>query len=90
MISNARHNGMAGQTRFEVNQTLQYSCYEGYTTRGFDVAKCFLYNNTMQWFGPEIQCDRKYDVGSVWGLLSGVQGESWCSWGCKVSVGTNA
>ncbi|XP_047474209.1 protein lev-9-like [Penaeus chinensis] len=65
-IPNARHSGLTGQTRFEVNQTLKYSCYEGYTTQGFDVAKCFLYNNTMQWFGPEIKCIREWlSVGTI-------------------------
>ncbi|KAK4295418.1 hypothetical protein Pmani_032020, partial [Petrolisthes manimaculis] len=59
-IAHARHDGADGRVRYGVNETLQYSCHEGYTTRGFSVAKCFLYNNTMQWFGPEIQCEREY------------------------------
>ncbi|CAL4084147.1 unnamed protein product, partial [Meganyctiphanes norvegica] len=56
VIANARHDGPESQTRFEVNHTLKYSCHQGYTTKGFEVSKCFLYNNTMQWFGPEITC----------------------------------
>ncbi|XP_071532550.1 LOW QUALITY PROTEIN: sushi, von Willebrand factor type A, EGF and pentraxin domain-containing protein 1-like [Panulirus ornatus] len=84
VIPFARHNGMQGQTRFEVNQTLQYSCYEGYTTRGFDVAKCFLYNNTMQWFGPEIQCEPK-TCGDPGEILNGFKEGSCFTFSCRVT-----
>ncbi|XP_069182645.1 sushi, von Willebrand factor type A, EGF and pentraxin domain-containing protein 1 [Procambarus clarkii] len=83
-IPNARHNGLTGQTRFEVNQTLLYSCYEGYTTRGFDVAKCFLYNNTMQWFGPEIECEPK-TCGDPGEILNGFKEGSCFSFSCRVT-----
>ncbi|XP_069936040.1 sushi, von Willebrand factor type A, EGF and pentraxin domain-containing protein 1 isoform X3 [Cherax quadricarinatus] len=83
-IPNARHSGLAGQTRFEVNQTLLYSCYEGYTTRGFDVAKCFLYNNTMQWFGPEIECEAK-SCGDPGEILNGFKEGSCFSFSCRVT-----
>ena len=33
--------------------------YLGYLIVGFAHAKCFLYNNTAQWFGPDVSCKRK-------------------------------
>lgn len=59
IIPNARHNGAESQARFEVNHTLQYTCVQGYITKGFSVSRCLLYNGTMQWFGPEMDCERK-------------------------------
>ncbi|XP_064088852.1 sushi, von Willebrand factor type A, EGF and pentraxin domain-containing protein 1-like isoform X5 [Macrobrachium nipponense] len=59
LIPNAKHNGSTGVTRFAVNLTLEYTCDQGYSTVGFNDAKCFLYNNTMQWFGPEMNCEPK-------------------------------
>ncbi|XP_050719319.1 uncharacterized protein LOC127000000 isoform X1 [Eriocheir sinensis] len=84
VIPNARHNGKEGQTRFEVNQKLQFSCYEGYTTRGFFEAKCLLYNNTMQWFGPEIECEPK-TCGDPGDILNGVKEGNCFTFSCRVT-----
>ena len=39
---------------------LKYTCYPGYLIVGFAHAKCFLYNTTAQWFGPDLTCKRQY------------------------------
>ena len=31
----------------------------GYLIVGFAHAKCFLYNTSAQWFGPDVTCKRK-------------------------------
>ena len=31
----------------------------GYLAVGFAHAKCFLYNTTAQWFGPDLTCKRE-------------------------------
>ena len=38
----------------------RYTCYPGYLAVGFAHAKCFLYNTTAQWFGPDLTCKREY------------------------------
>ncbi|XP_066943300.1 sushi, von Willebrand factor type A, EGF and pentraxin domain-containing protein 1-like isoform X2 [Macrobrachium rosenbergii] len=84
VFPNARHNGLTGQTRFEVNKTLAYSCYEGYITTGFDRAKCLLYNNTMQWFGPEIHCEPKI-CGDPGEIPNGFKEGSCFAFSCRVT-----
>ena len=37
----------------------RYTCYPGYLAVGFAHAKCFLYNTTAQWFGPDLTCKRE-------------------------------
>ncbi|XP_045132686.1 uncharacterized protein LOC123516957 isoform X3 [Portunus trituberculatus] len=83
-IPNARHDGIESRTRFEVNHTLKYACEEGFSTVGFDVAKCFLYNNTMQWFGPEIVCQPK-ECGDPGEILNGFKEESCYHYDCRVT-----
>ena len=34
----------------------------GYLIVGFAHAKCFLYNTTAQWFGPDVTCKRKLSL----------------------------
>ena len=41
---------------------LKYSCYPGYLTVGFAHAKCFLYNDTAQWFGPDVTCKGTQEI----------------------------
>ncbi|XP_050718385.1 uncharacterized protein LOC126999691 isoform X2 [Eriocheir sinensis] len=84
IIAHARHDGIESRTRFEVNHTLKYACEEGYSTRGFDVAKCFLYNNTMQWFGPEIVCHPK-ECGDPGEILNGFKEDGCFHYDCRVS-----
>ncbi|KAG0728558.1 Protein lev-9 [Chionoecetes opilio] len=83
-IPNARHDGIESRTRFEVNNTLTYTCEEGYSTVGFNVAKCFLYNNTMQWFGPEIVCQPR-ECGDPGEILNGFKEGSCHHYDCRVT-----
>ena len=41
---------------FPLETVLKYTCYPGYLAVGFAHAKCFLYNTTAQWFGPDVTC----------------------------------
>ena len=34
----------------------------GYLIVGFAHAKCFLYNTTAQWFGPDVTCKREWSL----------------------------
>ncbi|XP_047471545.1 sushi, von Willebrand factor type A, EGF and pentraxin domain-containing protein 1-like [Penaeus chinensis] len=56
----------------------------GYSTSGFDVAKCFLYNNTMQWFGPEIECEPK-TCGDPGAILNGYKNSSCYAYSCRIT-----
>ncbi len=56
MVQHATHNGAPDITTFTLETVLKYACYPGYLTVGFAHAKCFLYNDTAQWFGPDITC----------------------------------
>ncbi|XP_076061125.1 hig-anchoring scaffold protein isoform X2 [Oratosquilla oratoria] len=84
LIANARHNVPEAQTRFEVNYTLQYSCQQGYMTKGFSRAKCLLYNGTMQWFGPEIECIPK-SCGDPGEIENGIKEGSCYTYSCRVT-----
>jgi len=55
-VQHATHNGAPDVTTFSLETVLKYACYPGYLTVGFAHAKCFLYNDTAQWFGPDITC----------------------------------
>lgn len=59
LIEHARHNAPVGQTTFDLDTSLMYQCLPGYTTKGFARTKCFFYNGTAKWFGPDITCERK-------------------------------
>ena len=39
--------------------TNYFVLWEGYLIVGFAHAKCFLYNTSAQWFGPDVTCKRK-------------------------------
>ena len=39
--------------------TNDYVLCAGYLIVGFAHAKCFLYNTSAQWFGPDVTCKRK-------------------------------
>jgi len=56
-IKNARHNAPADQKTFNLDESLQYQCMPGYVTKGFARTKCFFYNGTAKWFGPDITCE---------------------------------
>ena len=56
VVQHATHNGAPEATSFPLETVLKYACYPGYVTVGFAHAKCFLYNDTAQWFGPDITC----------------------------------
>jgi hypothetical protein len=59
VIEHARHNGPLDQKTFDLDFSLQYQCLPGYITKGFARTKCFLYNGTAKWFGPDITCERE-------------------------------
>lgn len=56
LVQHATHNGAPDKIHFPLETVLKYSCYPGYLTVGFAHAKCFLYNDTAQWFGPDVTC----------------------------------
>ena len=56
VVQHATHNGAPDVTTYSLETVLKYACYPGYLTVGFAHAKCFLYNDTAQWFGPDITC----------------------------------
>ena len=64
-IQNAHHNAPKGQKTFDLDTSLQYQCNPGYTTSGFARAKCFFYNGTAKWFGPDFTCERKSEIMRV-------------------------
>ena len=55
-VQHSTHNGSPESVTFPLETVLKYTCYPGYLTVGFAHAKCFLYNETAQWFGPDITC----------------------------------
>ena len=58
-VQHGSHNGPADAAQFPLETVLKYTCYPGYLAVGFAHAKCFLYNTTAQWFGPDLTCKRK-------------------------------
>jgi len=58
-VQHATHNGEPDANHYPLETVLKYSCYPGYLTVGFAHAKCFLYNKTAQWFGPDVTCKGK-------------------------------
>jgi len=56
IVQHATHNGETDSNHYQLETVLKYSCYPGYLTVGFAHAKCFLYNTTAQWFGPDVTC----------------------------------
>ena len=59
VVHHSTHNGSPDAVTFPLETVLKYTCYPGYLTVGFAHAKCFLYNDTAQWFGPDITCKGK-------------------------------
>ncbi|CAG2181064.1 unnamed protein product, partial [Oppiella nova] len=55
-VPHARHSAPLDQLDFEIDAIVQYSCFPGYESKGFTEAKCLFYNNTAQWFGPDLKC----------------------------------
>lgn len=66
-IEHARNSALPEQETFDLDSTVQYHCYTGYVTNGFPRAKCLAIDNQASWYGPDIQCEREYDIliGSV-------------------------
>jgi len=56
LVQHATHNGSPDVNTYQLETVLKYACFPGYLTIGFAHAKCFLYNDTAQWFGPDITC----------------------------------
>jgi len=47
---------------FEIDTIVEYTCFPGYQSKGFMKAKCLFYNDTVQWFGPDLKCIREYST----------------------------
>ena len=58
-VQHGAHNGPSEAEQFPLETVLKYTCYPGYLAVGFAHAKCFLYNTSAQWFGPDLTCKRK-------------------------------
>ena len=58
-VQHGAHNGPGEAEQFPLETVLKYTCYPGYLAVGFAHAKCFLYNTSAQWFGPDLTCKRK-------------------------------
>ncbi|XP_064458816.1 sushi, von Willebrand factor type A, EGF and pentraxin domain-containing protein 1-like isoform X2 [Ornithodoros turicata] len=58
-VPHSRTNASDTLKDFVINSTVRYSCFPGYDARGFDIAKCIFYNNSAQWFGPDLKCEPK-------------------------------
>ncbi len=86
LVQHATHNGAPDINIFQLETVLKYACYPGYLTVGFAHAKCFLYNDTAQWFGPDITCKGNLDfIKHLWhGKLS--QGVTLNSHSCPKST----
>ena len=83
-MQHGAHNGPSDAEQFPLETVLKYTCYPGYLAVGFAHAKCFLYNTSAQWFGPDLTCKRKsvstdsqtsycrfsYDI-QTWGGIKG-------------------
>ena len=65
VVQHSTHNGSPESVTFTLETVLKYTCYPGYLTVGFAHAKCFLYNDTAQWFGPDITCKGKKKVTKI-------------------------
>ena len=58
-IPHARH-GLIG-TEFPDQTQTNYSCFPGYNFTGISSeAKCLYFNETAQWYGPDLTCVREY------------------------------
>ncbi|ODN03359.1 Sushi, von Willebrand factor type A, EGF and pentraxin domain-containing protein 1 [Orchesella cincta] len=84
LIDHARHNAPVGQTTFDLDTSLMYQCLPGYTTKGFARTKCFFYNGTAKWFGPDITCEPK-SCGDPQDILNGSKEKSCVHVGCEIS-----
>ena len=69
-MQHGAHNGPSEAEQFPLETVLKYTCYPGYLAVGFAHAKCFLYNTSAQWFGPDLTCKRKSVSTEHWLLLS--------------------
>lgn len=65
LVQHATHNGSPETVTYPLETVLKYTCYPGYLTVGFAHAKCFLYNDTAQWFGPDITCKGEPKISGV-------------------------
>lgn len=59
VIEHARHSAIPEQETFDLDHIVQYHCHTGYVTKGFPRAKCIGIDGTANWYGPDIQCERK-------------------------------
>lgn len=83
-IDNARHNAPKDQLTFDLDTSLMYQCNPGYTTKGFARTKCFFYNGTAKWFGPDITCEPK-SCGEPPDILNGIKEKNCVHVACEIT-----
>lgn len=64
-IEHARNSALPDQETFDLDSTVQYHCHTGYVTNGFPRAKCLAIDGQASWYGPDIQCERRFINDSV-------------------------
>jgi len=84
LVQHASHNGPAEAEQFELETVLKYSCFPGYLIVGFAHAKCFLYNTTAQWFGPDVSC-KPIRCGEPEDIVNGILERKCQTFGCRIS-----
>lgn len=84
VVHHSTHNGSPDATTFPLETVLKYTCYPGYLTVGFAHAKCFLYNDTAQWFGPDITC-KAIRCGEPEEISNGDVDRKCQTFGCRIS-----
>lgn len=89
VVQHATHNGAPDTNHFPLETVLKYSCYPGYLTVGFAHAKCFLYNDTAQWFGPDVTC-KAIRCSEPEEILNGDVDRKCQTFGCRISYGCRA
>ncbi|GBM03054.1 Protein lev-9 [Araneus ventricosus] len=55
-VPHARHNASEKVQEFDVDDVVQYTCFQGYDPQGYPRAKCLFFNGTTQWYGLDLRC----------------------------------
>ncbi|GFQ77978.1 protein lev-9 [Trichonephila clavata] len=61
-VPHARHNASEKVQEFDVDDVVQYTCFQGYDPHGYPGAKCLFFNGTTRWYGLDLKCIRKYKL----------------------------
>ncbi|GFY59685.1 sushi, von Willebrand factor type A, EGF and pentraxin domain-containing protein 1 [Trichonephila inaurata madagascariensis] len=55
-VPHARHNASEKVQEFDVDDVVQYTCFQGYDPHGYPGAKCLFFNGTTRWYGLDLKC----------------------------------